>query len=692
MRKIYGKDETSLWVKFLFILLIVLVAISALAVPIILANETVLITESLKSRYEVGTIAENDVRANETFYFLDEVESNQRRESAAAALLPIFRHSFKESNAILENLEPLFSTYPNIEGVVRQAVEEALYRGIYQKQDLLALANQNKLRIQLLDSSAGRRLVYHIEEVDTVEESLRRINQEIAPYLTTEEYKVASEAIAHSWRANTFYGEAETEYEREKAAASVEPVIKRIEQGQLIVKKDFIIMEEDFRALQAMSKAEVQYSLLQIIGRLVFVVAITLTVIYILNFLFRHTKRQMQYLFIILGGTLITQLLTYLLFSVIARRGFVTLEPFLPYFILPILVALATNNRLAGMVTASLLSSYSLLLPFATPSTFFFTMAVSFCGIYFIRFVYRRLDIIFQWFFCVVSAACVVLLNNLINGIPLQNYLASIAVMTANISLTFILVTMILPVLEYLANLPTTFRLRELANSDSPLLVRLAQTAVGTYNHSLAVADMAYHGAKAIDANPLLARVGGLYHDIGKLENPDYFIENQSDHNKHDDLKASLSVSVIKSHVKIGFEKGREAYLPQEVLDIISQHHGNDVIAFFFKKAMDATQNDLEEVKREDYAYNSEIPQTPEAAIVMLADGIEAASRSIVKPNAQKYEKLINQIINQKIERKQLNGSRISLTDLDTLAKTFMQTLMGRYHARIEYPQQGEEK
>ncbi|NLA92348.1 MAG: HD domain-containing protein, partial [Spirochaetales bacterium] len=172
---------------------------------------------------------------------------------------------------------------------------------------------------------------------------------------------------------------------------------------------------------------------------------------------------------------------------------------------------------------------------------------------------------------------------------------------------------------------------------------------------------------------------------------PDYFIENQSDHNKHDDLKASLSVSVIKSHVKIGFEKGREAYLPQEVLDIISQHHGNDVIAIFFKKAMESAQNDLEEVKREDYAYTSEIPQTPEAAIVMLADGIEAASRSIVKPSAQKYEKLINQIINQKIERKQLIGSRISLTDLDTLAKTFMQTLMGRYHARIEYPQ-GEEK
>ena len=138
--------------------------------------------------------------------------------------------------------------------------------------------------------------------------------------------------------------------------------------------------------------------------------------------------------------------------------------------------------------------------------------------------------------------------------------------------------------------------------------------------------------------------------------------------------------------------KGREAYLPQEVLDIISQHHGNDVIAFFFKKAMDASQNNnSEQVKREDYTYNSQIPQTPEAAIVMLADGIEAASRAIVKPSAQKYEKLINQIINQKIERKQLIGSRLSLTDLDTLAKTFMQTLSGRYHARIEYPQEEEE-
>lgn len=688
----YGKSDNQLLAKFLLIFLIILVVVSAVAVPIILANETVLLTESLKSRYEVGTIAENDVRASETFFFLNEVESNQKRESAALAILPIFRHSLKDSNAIMEDLAPLFADYPQVEGVVREALETTLQQGVYNKSDLFALANQNKMRLQLLDSSAGKRLIFHIEEVLSLEESLKVINGEIAPYLSSEEFKAVSAALALHMRPNIYYSEAETEYEREHAALAVEPVIKRIEQGQLIVKKDFIITEDDFRALQAMRIAEVQYSPLQIVGRFIFVVAVTLTVIYALNILFKHTKRQMQYLFIIMGGTLVSQILTYLVFNLVARQGFANLEPFLPYFTLPILVALATNNRLAGLVSGALLGSYALLLPFATPSTFFFVMAVSFCGIYFIRFVYRRLDIVFQWFFCVVAAACIVFLSNLINGISFKHYLSSIMVMTMNISLTFILVSLILPVLEYLANLPTTFRLRELAYSDSPLLVRLSQTAVGTYNHSLGVAELAYNGAKAIDADPLLARVGGLYHDIGKLENPDYFIENQSDHNKHDDLKASLSVSVIKSHVKIGFEKGREAYLPQEVLDIISQHHGNDVIAFFFKKAMDASQNNnSEQVKREDYTYNSQIPQTPEAAIVMLADGIEAASRAIVKPSAQKYEKLINQIINQKIERKQLIGSRLSLTDLDTLAKTFMQTLSGRYHARIEYPQEEEE-
>ena len=181
-----------------------------------------------------------------------------------------------------------------------------------------------------------------------------------------------------------------------------------------------------------------------------------------------------------------------------------------------------------------------------------------------------------------------------------------------------------------------------------------------------------------------------MYHDIGKLENPEYFIENQSGDNKHDDLKASLSVAIIKSHVKIGSEKAREGRLPQEVIDIISQHHGNDLIRVFYREAQEAAAEKGEQVNvaSQDYSYNNLIPQTPEAAIVMLSDSVEAAARTIKKPNAQKYEKLVNQIIMEKIERKQLSDSRLSLTDLEMITKVFVKYLVGRHHDRIEYPDQ----
>ncbi len=688
MKMIYKEGKSPLWVHILFVLLATLVALSALAVPLLLANQSTLLTESLKSRWEVGSIAEHDVRSNETFYFLDEVESKIKREKARASVLPIFRHSLQTSNAILAALPSAFQANRTAETLVRELVEEYLQRGIFNKSDLYKISAEEQKELFVADSNQS----YRIEEVLTVEEALNTLNSALLNQLSPEEYQSASRELSALLKANMYYGEGETALAREQAALSVAPVVKRIEKGQLIIKKDFLISEEDFRALQAMRKAEVQYTPLQILGRLVFVIVLTTSGLSILANLYKHTKRQMQFLLIVVIGLLISQILTYLTLSLVARRGFATLDPFLPYFILPILVALASNNRLAGMVSAAMLGAYALLLPSSNASTFFFVIAVAFCGIYFIRFVYRRLDILFQWFFCVVASACIILLNNLINGVPFKHFFTTILVMSGNISLTFVLFSITLPVLEYLGNLPTTFRLRELAYGDSPILTRLAQSAVGTYNHSLAVADMAYNGAKAIDGDALLARVGGLYHDIGKLENPDYFIENQSDYNKHDELKASLSVAVIKSHVKIGLEKGREAHLPLEVLDIISQHHGNDVIAIFLKEAQEAASGkEGEQVKREDYAYNSLIPQTPEAAVVMLADSIEAASRTIVKPSAQKYEKLINQIIYGKIERKQLASSRLSLTDLDILTKSFMQTLTGRYHSRIEYPQVGEE-
>ena len=195
---------------------------------------------------------------------------------------------------------------------------------------------------------------------------------------------------------------------------------------------------------------------------------------------------------------------------------------------------------------------------------------------------------------------------------------------------------------------------------------------------------MAYAAAKAIGANAELARVGALYHDIGKTEHPEYFVENQTGKNAHDDISSTLSAAIIKSHVKIGVEKAKEIGLPQEVIDIIAEHHGNDLIKFFYNEAM--KNNKLgSTVSEEDFRYSGRIPSTPESAIVMLADCVEAATRTIKNPNHQKYEKFISSIITDKIAHKQLDNSTLTLTNLEKIKEAFIHQLMGRDHHRIEY-------
>lgn len=723
--------ENPLWVRLLHIFLSIAIIVSALLVPLLLANDTKFLTESVRARYEVGSLAENDVKARETFHYIDEAETKRRQEAAAQSVLPIFRISTIESRMMISLMNGLLSqaaipenSYVSpeeaqaiqqqlqllpeserriVRNFMKEIVEEYISRGIFDKKDVIAVANQGFSEIQFLYQQGIDRVwaqdVYALNEVQTLEIISNLLHADLLTMHQTMEadsYALLVQLIMTVLHPNVYFAEAETVLAREEMAMQVQPVMVKVEKGEYILKKDFVITPDDVTTLRAMRQASVQYTPSQIVGRICFIIIITITAIYSLLLVFEHSKRCSQFLLIILSGVFVTEILTYVVLSLAGGRGLVTMDPFLPVFTLPILVALATNRKRAGMITAVLLGSYAVLLPSSTETTIFFIIAVSFCGIYFIRFVLRRIDMVFQWFFCIVAAACVVLFNNLINGYAFSHIFSSIIIMSINISSAFILVNLILPILEFFANIPTTFRLRELAFSDSPVLIRLSQTAVGSYNHSINVAEMAYNAAKAIGADPLLARVGGLYHDIGKMENPEYFIENQSGDNKHDDLKASLSVAVIKSHIKVGAEKGREAHLPQEIIDIITQHHGNDVIAVFLKEAQlaAAAEGGKTEVKKEDYAYSALIPQTPESAIVMLADSVEAASRSIQKPSAQKYEKLINQIIMGKIERKQLSASRLSMTDLDKIANIFMQTLTGRFHTRIEYPEEptGEKK
>ena len=245
-----------------------------------------------------------------------------------------------------------------------------------------------------------------------------------------------------------------------------------------------------------------------------------------------------------------------------------------------------------------------------------------------------------------------------------------------------------LPPLEHALNAATPFRLLELSDLNSPILRKLFTTAPGTYNHSLMVANLSEQACQDIGANALLARVGAYYHDIGKIDNPDYFVENQSEHNKHDEIAPRLSTTIIRSHLKLGVEKAHNLGLPKAVITIISEHHGNSVISWFYNKAAQREES----VNSEDFTYPGNPPRSKESAVVMLADITEAAVRTLSKPTAGKIEKFIQQLFDAKIESGQLSESDLSFRELEIIKKAFVRVLASFYHARIEYPNQKEEK
>ena len=245
----------------------------------------------------------------------------------------------------------------------------------------------------------------------------------------------------------------------------------------------------------------------------------------------------------------------------------------------------------------------------------------------------------------------------------------------------------LLPLFEYLFEVATDFRLIELCNLNHPLLKQMILKAPGTYHHSVMVGTLAEGAAEAIGANTLLCRVGAYYHDIGKMTKPLYFVENQTDtKDRHGKLKPSLSSLVIVSHVKAGVELGRAYALPPAVVEMIPQHHGTRLVTFFYHKAKNVQDPDLGEVQEEEFRYPGPKPQTKEAAIVMLADAVEAASRTLTERTPGRFQALVGKIVTAIFTDGQLNECELTFRELRLIEESFIRALSGIYHHRVDYP------
>ena len=276
----------------------------------------------------------------------------------------------------------------------------------------------------------------------------------------------------------------------------------------------------------------------------------------------------------------------------------------------------------------------------------------------------------------------------LLESLPLVKLGQNCLIGAMNGAVVAVLTPGLLPIFEYLSRTTTDMELLELADLNQPLLAQLKGKTSGTYYHSLDIARLAETAAEAVGANPLLARVGSYYHDIGKMAKPGHFIENQDGENVHDNLNPRQSVRVIAQHIKDGVRLAEEYKLPQVIIDIIQQHHGTTLIGgqHFYQKAVEADRHNA--VRSGDYRYSGPRPQTKEAGIIHLADSVESAARVTLNssPTYSRLSGFVEEIVEDKIMDFQLDECDLTLKDVRSIADAFVRVLSGMYHTRIEYP------
>ena len=251
--------------------------------------------------------------------------------------------------------------------------------------------------------------------------------------------------------------------------------------------------------------------------------------------------------------------------------------------------------------------------------------------------------------------------------------------------------TGLLPFIEHLFGVLTDLSLLELGDVAHPLLQELVRRRPSTYNHSITVGSIAEAAAESIHARGLLVRVGAYFHDIGKMLKPDYFVENQGpDDNRHETLVPAMSTLVIIAHIKDGADLARQHRLPQPIIDLIAQHHGTTRVEFFYGRATEQQQADPNggEVDESSYRYPGPKPQTKEAAVLMLADAVESASRTLVDPTPARIESLVRELAENRLHGGQFDESGLTLRELRTIEKSMVMSLTSIYHGRIKYPEQ----
>ena len=456
-----------------------------------------------------------------------------------------------------------------------------------------------------------------------------------------------------------------------------------VKEGEKIIRKGFAITEEGFEKLKKMSESPLYIDFRAFANNELFLFLLMIGWFLLIMFLIPNHQQMFREILV----QVIFFVVVYFVVAFGRKLDFLS-SPYALPMIIPASLFIMLITILYGKTEALILSLVMSLGVLNAANwalePFLYTFATSLCSVVIVHKIEKRIDLIFASIVLALYNIVMLVLFIVISNETFTNMGRSIVGVAVNGFISGILTLGFLTPLEIILNTASVFRLMDLSDLNNPLMRKMLVNASGTYNHSMMVAQLAENACREIGANPLIARVGAYYHDIGKLEQSQYFVENQKGENKHDDINPTLSASVIKSHVKKGVEKAQQLHLPKSIVDIIAEHHGNSVIAYFYNEAKEKDPT----LTPEDFSYPGNPPSTRESAVVMLADTVEAACRTLEKPSVTRLEKFITTLINAKVEHKQLDNCDLTFRDVSKIKEAFVQVLAGYYHSRIEYPDQ----
>lgn len=649
-----------------------------------------LITSISFKQYDLkeGDIARTDIKAPRDT--INEVATKDKEDEAAKGVEKKYTLNTSIEESAKSYIEGFFNKIINIKSSDKNTedkVNELKKLSDYNlsEDELKVLLNLSSEELDSLKYDLNGVIidVYRKNIPDDNEESLaqaKNLAEEKIGYLNTSNKvkDVLKKVILPQIKPNFYLDVGATDQAIKDAKKNVQKVI--IKKNQTIVSEGEPITGEQLSVLEDLGLLDKSS------GREFFIMYVVLAVFVILVFVLQNIYIAKNHKETYKDTKMMILINTVSIISFILSRVIGALSPFaIPLTSAPILLSLLIDYRLSMVICSLNVLVISALVNF-NPQVMLLALLSAILGSTSLKKMQQRNDIMrlsvsITIFSVILTFTTGVLISNNLSEVLSISLISGVGVI-----FSAILAIGFLPFLESTFDVVTSLKLLELSNPNNPLLKKLLMEAPGTYHHSMLVANLAEMAAEEVNANPVIARVGAYFHDIGKTKRPYFFGENQiGRENPHNNITPNLSTLIITSHVKDGVELATEYNMPKVIKDIIEQHHGTTLVKYFYYTLKNNSENP-DEIKEEDFRYPGPIPSSKEAGIIMLADSVEAAVRSISDPTKGKIEEMVNNIIKDKLYSGQLDDCDLTLKDLEKIRKCFLKTLNGIYHQRVEYP------